>query len=52
LVVNRLGTVKTIVFQLEKVADLLKRNQVRLIESTLVPAELAEEDIRWFLQRD
>ena len=52
LVVNRLGTVRTIVFQLQKVADLLKRNQLRLVNSTLVPAELAEEDMKWFLQRD
>ncbi len=49
LKIERLGTIKTVEFTLEKNSQVLKRNQRQLIQGKLVPAGLADEDLKWFI---
>jgi predicted metalloprotease with PDZ domain len=51
LVVDRVTTTKTIDFQLEKASDVLKENHWRLVDGTLVPDGLANEDLPCFTER-
>ena len=51
LVVDRVTTTKTIEFQLEKASDVLKENHRRLVDRTLVPDGLANEDVPCFTQK-
>jgi len=51
LVVDRVTTTKSIEFQLEKTSDVLKENQWRLVDGTLVPDGLADEDLPCFTEK-
>lgn len=51
LVVDRVTTTKSIEFQLEKASDVLKENHRRLIDGTLVPDGLADEDLPCFTEK-
>lgn len=49
LKIDRAGAIKTVEFKLEKTSEILKQNQLQMVNGTLIPAGLAEEDLRWFL---
>jgi S1-C subfamily serine protease len=51
LVVDRVTTTKTIEFQLEKASDVLKENHHRLVNGTLLPDGVADEDMHCFTER-
>ena len=51
LVVDRVTTTKAIEFQLEKVSDVLKENHRRLVNGTLIPDGVADEDIACFTEK-
>jgi len=51
LVVDRVTTTKTIEFQLEKGSDVLKENHWRLVDGTLVPDGVADEDLPCFTEK-
>lgn len=51
LVVDRVTTTKTIEFQLEKASDVLKENHVRLVDGTIIPDGLANEDVPCFTEK-
>lgn len=50
LVVDRVTTTKTLEFQLEKVSDVLKENHRRLVNGTLLPDGVADEDMHCFTE--
>lgn len=45
LVVDRVGTTKTLEYKLEKASDVLAENHLRMVNGTLIPDGLADEDI-------
>ncbi len=51
LEIDRLGQRMNIELKLQRTSELMKENQVRLVEGVLVPYGLADEDIKWFLPR-
>ncbi len=51
LVVDRVAVTKTLEFQLEKASDVLKENHRRLVNGTLVPDGLADEDVPCFTEK-
>jgi C-terminal processing protease CtpA/Prc len=51
LVVDRVTVTKTLEFQLEKAADVLKENHRRLVDGILICDGLADEDVPCFTER-
>jgi S1-C subfamily serine protease len=51
LVVDRVTTTKTIEFQLEKVSDVTKENHRRLVNGTVIPEGVADQDVACFTEK-
>ena len=52
LTIDRAGVTKAIEYKTERVSEILMQNHLRLVDGLLVPAELADQDIHCFREKN
>jgi C-terminal processing protease CtpA/Prc len=52
LKIDRAGGIKTIEYETKRVSEILKQNQLRLVNGALIPAGVADEDIHCFTEQE